>query len=90
MAPRKISIEDIEKWPSVKDVADELGRSRQGIRNMLASRDLTGVHTRIGWLVDPASVRAFRLLRQDDGECAKRAERVALIRKATHMHEVRA
>lgn len=88
MAPRKISIEELEKWFSVRDVAEELGRSRQGVRNMLANGELRGVQTRIGWLVDPASVRAFRLLREDEAEREKRAEREALIRRASQPREV--
>ncbi len=88
MAPRKIDPQEFAKWLSVKDAADDLGRSRQGIRNMLMTGELRGVHTRIGWLIDPASVRAFRLLRQDEDERVKRAEREALIRRASQTHEV--
>ncbi|PLS82850.1 MAG: hypothetical protein CYG60_23450 [Actinobacteria bacterium] len=89
MAPRKIDPQEFAKWFSVKDAANNLGRSRQGIRNMLVNGELRGVHTRIGWLIDPASVRAFRLLRQDDAEREKIARRDALIREAHQTHEVR-
>lgn len=86
MAPKKISPQEFAKWLSVKDAAKELGRSRQGIRNMLMSGELRGVHTRIGWLIDPPSVRAIHLLRQDEAERQKREERDALIREAHQMH----
>ncbi len=69
MAPaKKIHLHDLEQWHSVQSARDELELSRQGIRNMLGRGDLVGVKTRIGWLIDPASVRAFALLQQDEQE----------------------
>ena len=89
MAPRKISIEELEKWLSFKDVAEELGKMRKGVRHMLEhERRLRGVKTRIGWLIDPASVRAIRLLREDDAERKKKEKREALLREANQTHEV--
>ena len=86
--PKKISMEELKQWLGVGDVSKELSRSRQGIRNMLKNGELRGVHTRIGWLIDPASVRAFRLLQQDEDEREKRAKREALIREASQTREV--
>lgn len=88
MAPKKIDPKEFAKWLSVKDAAEELGRSRQGIRNMLVNGELRGVHTRIGWLIDPPSVRSIHLLRQDEVERAKREKREVLIREASQAHEV--
>ncbi len=84
MAPqKKIHLHDLEQWHSVQSAREELGLSRQGIRNMLERGDLNGVKTRVGWLIDPASVRAVRLRLEDDAEREKRAERDALVARAT-------
>lgn len=65
--PRKIDLAELERWLSVGQTAEELGRSRQHVHNMLAARELRGVKTSIGWLIDPASVEAEKG-RQDAGE----------------------
>ncbi len=69
--PKKISIQELEQWLGVGDASKELGRSRQGIRNMLESGELRGVKTKIGWLIDDASVRAIRLRLENDAERKK-------------------
>ncbi len=94
MAPPKkvkISKEDLERWWGVGHAHEEMKhvRSRQGIRNMLERDELRGVKTEIGWLIDPASVRAVRLRLEDDAEREKIAHREALIREATQTHEDR-
>ncbi len=83
--PKKVMInkEDLEQWIGVGDASKELGRSKQGIRNMLEREELRGIHTRIGWLIDPTSVRSIHLLRQDEAEREKEAER-----EASQTHEV--
>jgi hypothetical protein len=89
MAPEmKISRKELQEWLGVGDAREELGRSRQGIRNMLESGELRGVKTRIGWLIDPASVRAFALLQQDEQEREKITHSDALMREAHQTHEV--
>ncbi len=72
--PKKVSLQDLEQWHSVQSAREELSLSRQGVRNMLERGDLQGVKTRVGWLIDPASVRAFALLQRDEAEREKRAE----------------
>ena len=74
--PKKISMEELREWHSVQSAREELGhrRSRQGIRNMLESGELRGVKTRVGWLIDPASVRAFALMQRDEAEREKRCK----------------
>lgn len=91
MAPsKKINLMELEDWHSVQSAREELGLSRQGIRNMLERGELLGIKTRIGWLIDPDSVRAFALLQRDEVERRKRLERDALIREARQTHEVSA
>ncbi len=79
---KKISIEDLERWHSVQSAREELSLSRQGVRNLLERGDLNGVKTRVGWLIDPNSVRAFALLQADNAEREKKAERERLIAQA--------
>ncbi len=86
--PKKVSMQALKQWLGVGDAHKELGLSRQGIRNMLERGDLLGVHTRIGWLIDPASVRAVRLRLEDDAEREKIAHREDLIREVNQTHEV--
>lgn len=86
--PKKINLMELEKWHSVQSAREELGLSRQGVRNLLERGDLLGVKTRVGWLIDPASVRAFALLQRDEVEREKREKRDALIREANRTHEV--
>lgn len=50
------SIKEFENWMSVKQVAERLDKSRQGVRHMAEARKIRGVKTSIGWLLDPASV----------------------------------
>ena len=89
MAPKKkISEEELKQWLGVGHVHKELGLSRQGIRNMLEREELRGIKTRIGWLIDPTSVRSIHLLRQDEVERAKREKREALIREVSQTREV--
>ncbi len=86
--PKKVSMQALKQWLGVGDASKELGLSRQGIRNMLERGDLQGVKTRIGWLIDDASVRAVRLRLEDDAERKKITHREALIREAHETHEV--
>ena len=58
MSPRKIDLVELERWLGVGQAAEKLGRSRQHIHNLLAARELRGVRTSIGWLLDPESVEA--------------------------------
>ncbi len=84
MAPtKKIHLHDLEQWHSVQSAREELGLSRQGIRNLLERGDLLGVKTRVGWLIDPDSVRAFALLQQDNAEREKRADWAERMARAT-------
>lgn len=50
------SIKELEQWMSVKDAAERLGASRQGVRHLADARRIRGAKTAIGWLFDPASV----------------------------------
>lgn len=81
--PKKINLQELETWHSVQSARKELHLSRQGVRNLLERGELLGVKTRVGWLIDPASVRAFALLKRDEAEREKRAERDARIARAT-------
>jgi hypothetical protein len=56
---------DIATWPAVRDVVRELGLSQCYINQLINAKPprLDAVRTRLGWLVDPASVAAFKAKR---------------------------
>jgi hypothetical protein len=54
------TIQEFEKWITTGDAASELGKSIEGIKWMLRNRRLRGVHTRLGWLVDPEDVKRHK------------------------------
>ena len=55
---------EIGKWPSVKDVAARLGYTKQYVTTLFHTGKLRGISTRVGILIDPASVDEF--MRQRD------------------------
>ncbi len=54
-----VKLRDLENWMSIGQVSRKLGRSRQGVLNIVDEGRIRGVKTQIGWLLDPASVEAF-------------------------------
>jgi len=54
------TIKELESWMTTGEAASALGKSVQGVKWMLENRRLRGVRTRLGWLVDPASVEERR------------------------------
>ena len=54
------TIQELEKWMTTGDAARELGKSVEGIKWMLRNRKLRGVHTRLGWLIDPDDVKRYK------------------------------
>jgi hypothetical protein len=57
---------DVVSWPSVRDVVRDLGVSQTYVSQLIRAKPprLRAVRTRLGWLVDPASVAAFRAERE--------------------------
>ncbi len=51
-------------WPAVRDVMRQLDLSQPYITKLIHRQRLAAVRTRLGWLVDPDSVRAFDAHRQ--------------------------
>ena len=49
----------ITEWPSVRDVADELGISNVYAHKLVHTGKLRYVQTRLGKLIDPQSLRVF-------------------------------
>ncbi len=49
----------VAEWPSVRDVVRELDLSQVYVNRLVRLGRLRAVRTRLGWLVDPASVAAF-------------------------------
>jgi hypothetical protein len=54
-----VSLEELEQWLSTGQVAQVLGRSRQGVIDLAEARRIRAVKTAAGWLYDPASVHEF-------------------------------
>lgn len=61
------SMRELGTWLTTGEAAQRLGKTRQGIVWMLQNRRLRGVRTRLGWLVDPASVDQPEELISDGG-----------------------
>jgi hypothetical protein len=53
----------IANWPSVRDVTRQLDLSQVYINRLLRRGVIQGVHTRVGWLVDPESLRVYAAAR---------------------------
>ncbi len=60
-----MKLKDLENWMGVGQMSKRLGRSRQGVINLLDEGRIRSVKTQIGWLADPADVERFA--REHDG-----------------------
>jgi len=60
-------------WPAVRDVGRQLDLSLPYVNHLIHRQQLSGVRTRLGWLVDPESVRAYEAQRQGTKARNKRA-----------------
>lgn len=49
----------IANWPSVRDVTRQLDLSQVYINRLISRGVIYAVKTRVGWLVDPESVRVY-------------------------------
>jgi ribosomal protein S13 len=49
----------LAEWPSVRDVVRELDLSQPYVNRLVRSGALRGIRTRLGWLVDPDSVKTY-------------------------------
>jgi response regulator RpfG family c-di-GMP phosphodiesterase len=54
------NLQELERWMSTGQVADELSYSRQYIINLAKERKIRSVKTAAGWLYDPESVEQFK------------------------------
>lgn len=54
---RPVSVET--QWPSIRDVAHDLRVSTVYVLMLIHDRRLHAIRTRLGWLVDPASVTDY-------------------------------
>lgn len=52
-------IRDISTWPSIKQVANQLGMAQAYINKLVRQGTLRSVKTALGALVDPESVKEF-------------------------------
>ncbi len=62
----------IGEWPSVGEVATQLGKSQHHIHEMLDEGRLKGIRTRIGWIIHPACVE--RVTHQESKSLEKMPE----------------
>jgi len=49
----------VAEWPAVRDVVRELDLSQVYINRLVRQGRLRAVRTRLGWLVDPESVKTY-------------------------------
>jgi excisionase family DNA binding protein len=63
------SLQELERWMSTGQVADDLGYSRQYIIKLAKERKIRAIKTAAGWLYNPDSVEIFgtRLKASKDG-----------------------
>ena len=54
-----VTLGELESWMSTREVANILGRSRQGVIDLAEARRIRSVKTHVGWLYDPNSVADF-------------------------------
>lgn len=55
----RITKRQYETWLTVREAADTLGRSRQGITWLCEHGNLDAVKSRFGWLINPESVKEY-------------------------------
>jgi hypothetical protein len=55
---------DVAEWPAVRDVVRDIGISQGYVSRLIKSGQLDAMKTRLGWLLDPASVAAFQAKRE--------------------------
>jgi hypothetical protein len=67
---------EIVNWPAVRDVQARLGYSGVHVNRLIRTGRLHAVRTRLGYLVDPASVEDFAVAR--DAQRAKQHAEVAV------------
>jgi excisionase family DNA binding protein len=53
------TLRQLEDWMTTGDAARRLNKSVEGVKWLLRERRLRGVRTRLGWLIDPASVEEY-------------------------------
>jgi excisionase family DNA binding protein len=58
-----VSITDVALWPTIRDVGRYLDVSAAHVHRLMAAGKLEAVRTRLGWLVNPASVAAYEATR---------------------------
>jgi hypothetical protein len=49
----------VAEWPSIRDVQRELDLSQVHVGRLVRQGKLHAVRTRLGWLVDPDSVKTY-------------------------------
>lgn len=54
---------EIAQWPAVRDVQVRLGYSGVHVNRLIRTGRLHAVRTRLGYLIDPASVEDFAVAR---------------------------
>lgn len=52
-------LQELETWVTPQQAADMVGISKQALHKHLKDGKFRAVNTAQGWLLDPASVRAF-------------------------------
>ncbi|MBA3390674.1 MAG: helix-turn-helix domain-containing protein [Rubrobacter sp.] len=61
-----VKLKDLENWMGVGQMSKRLGRSRQGVINLLDEGRIRSVKTQIGWLADPDDVERFAREQEED------------------------
>ena len=53
------SLREFEKWLSITQAAQRLGKTRTGVTWLVENRKIRAVKTAIGYLLDPQSVEEY-------------------------------
>ncbi|HEV2460730.1 MAG TPA: hypothetical protein VGS80_20440 [Ktedonobacterales bacterium] len=60
----RMTVEQIARWPAVRDVVRELGLIPCYVNTLINEHRIDAVRTRLGWLVNPESVARFKAERE--------------------------
>jgi hypothetical protein len=61
--PVMVERDELARWPSVADVCRDEQVTFAYVYRLLHRGTLAGIHTRVGWLLDPQSVAAWAVSR---------------------------
>ncbi len=70
MSKKARGVEEVQDWLSPSQAGRVLGTSGQWVTHLARTRQLRGVKTALGWLVDPEDVQRVAEKRSKHGQAA--------------------